>query len=196
MAGLPRFEEFLQLPLAVEKVRYVGEPIAVVIAQTAYLAEDAASLVHVAIDELVPILTWDQAAEGKEFVHEAVGTNVTGNFIGRGNADQAFSTAHYTRRERFSVQRHTAMPMETRGLLARWDAAAKTMTVFGATKIPFFNRKSLAEMLQLPEHAVILKVGDAGGGIRCARGVLPRGFFNPLFSAQDRSSSEVGGGSA
>ena len=182
VAGLPRFEEFLQLPLAVEKVRYVGEPIAVVIAQTAYLAEDAASLVHVAIDELVPILTWDQAAEGKEFVHEAVGTNVTGNFIGRGNADQAFSTAHYTRRERFSVQRHTAMPMETRGLLARWDAAAKTMTVFGATKIPFFNRKSLAEMLQLPEHAVILKVGDVGGGFGVRGEFYPEDFLIPFLA--------------
>ncbi len=182
VAGLPRFEEFLQLPLAVEKVRYVGEPIAVVIAQTAYLAEDAASLVHIAIDELVPILTWDQAAEGKEFVHEAVGTNVTGNFIGRGNADQAYSTAHYTRRERFSVQRHTAMPMETRGLLARWDAAAKTMTVFGATKIPFFNRKSLAEMLQLPEHAVILKVGDAGGGFGVRGEFYPEDFLIPFLA--------------
>ena len=117
VAGLPRFEEFLQIPLAIEKVRYVGEPIAVVIAETPYLAEDALSLISVGIDELPPIVTWAQAAENKEFIHEAVGTNITGNFVGRGDADQAFSTAHYTRRERFSVQRHTAMPMETRGLV-------------------------------------------------------------------------------
>jgi len=182
VAGLPRFGEFLQIPLAVEKVRYVGEPIAVVVAETAYLAEDALSLISVGIDELAPILTWEQAAESKEYIHEAVGTNITGNLIGRGNADQAFSTAHYTRRERFSVQRHTAMPMETRGLLAHWDAAAETMTVYGATKIPFFNRLTLAQMLELPEHSVIMKVGDAGGGFGVRGEFYPEDFLIPFLA--------------
>ena len=182
VAGLPRFEEFLQIPLAIEKVRYVGEPIAVVIAETPYLAEDALSLISVGIDELPPILTWAQAAEGKEFIHEAVGTNITGNFVGRGNADQAFSTADYTRRERFSVQRHTAMPMETRGLLAHWDATAGTMTVYGATKIPFFNRLSLAGMLEIPERSVIMKVGDTGGGFGVRGEFYPEDFLIPFLA--------------
>lgn len=182
VAGLPRFEEFLQMPLAIEKVRYVGEPIAVVVAETAYLAEDALSLISVAFDELAPILTWEQAAEGKEFIHESVGTNLTGNFIGRGNADHAFGTAHYTRRERFSVQRHTAMPMETRGLLAHWDARTKTMTVYGATKIPFFNRKTLAGMLEVPEHSVIMKVGDTGGGFGVRGEFYPEDFLIPFLA--------------
>ena len=182
VAGLPRFEEFLQIPLAIEKVRYVGEPIAVVVAESPYLAEDALSLISVGIDELPPILTWAQAAEGKEFIHDAVGVNITGNFIGRGNTDQAFSTAHYTRRERFSVQRHTAMPMETRGLLARWDAAAEMMTVYGATKIPFFNRLSLSQMLELPEHSVIMKVGDAGGSFGVRGEFYPEDFLIPFLA--------------
>ena len=182
VAGLPRFEEFLQIPLAIEKVRYVGEPIAVVVAESPYLAEDALSLISVGIDELPPILTWAQAAEGKEFIHDAVGVNITGNFIGRGNTDQAFSTAHYTRRERFSVQRHTAMPMETRGLLAHWDAAAEMMTVYGATKIPFFNRLSLSQMLELPEHSVIMKVGDAGGSFGVRGEFYPEDFLIPFLA--------------
>jgi aerobic carbon-monoxide dehydrogenase large subunit len=182
VAGLPRFEEFLQIPLAIEKVRYVGEPIAVVIAESPYLAEDALSLISVGIDELPPILTWAQAAEGKEFIHEAVGANITGNFIGRGNTDQAFSTAHYTRRERFSIQRHTAMPMETRGLLAHWDATAETMTVYGATKIPFFNRLNLSRMLELPEHSVIMKVGDAGGSFGVRGEFYPEDFLIPFLA--------------
>jgi carbon-monoxide dehydrogenase large subunit len=182
VAGLPRFGEFLQIPLAVEKVRYVGEPIAVVIAETAYLAEDALSFISVEIDDLAPILTWEQAVEGKEFIHEAVGTNTTGNFIGRGNADQAFNAAHYTRRERFSVQRHTAMPVETRGLLAHWDATAQTMTVYGATKIPFFNRLSLSRMLGVPEHSVIMKVGDAGGGFGVRGEFYPEDFLVPFLA--------------
>ena len=182
VAGLPRFEEFLQIPLAIEKVRYVGEPIAVVIAETPYLAEDALSLILVGIDELPPILTWEQAAEGKEFIHDAAGTNIAGNFIGRGNADRAFSKAHYARRERFSVQRHTAMPMETRGLLAHWDATAETMTVYGATKIPFFNRLTLAEMLGIPEQSVILKVGDTGGSFGVRGEFYPEDFLIPFLA--------------
>lgn len=182
VAGLPRFEEFLQLPLAIEKVRYVGEPIAVVIAETQYLAEDALSLISVEIEELAPILMWEQAEECKACIHEAVGTNVTGNFVGRGNSDQAFRTAYYTRRERFSVQRHTAMPMETRGLLACWDPTAETMTVYGSTKIPFFNRASLANMLELPERSVILRVNDAGGGFGVRGEFYPEDFLIPFLA--------------
>ena len=152
------------------------------IAETPYLAEDALSLISVGIDELPPILTWEQAAEGKEFIHEAVGTNITGNFIGRGNADQVFSTAYYTRRERFSVQRHTAMPMETRGLLANWDATAGTMTVHGATKIPFFNRLTLAGMLEIPEQSVIMKVGDTGGSFGVRGEFYPEDFLIPFLA--------------
>jgi aerobic carbon-monoxide dehydrogenase large subunit len=182
IAALPHLEEFLQLPLAVEKTRYVGEPIAIVVAETAYIAEDAATLIAAEIDELPAILSWEQAEQSKEFIHEAVGTNVTGDFIGRGNADQAFSSAHYTRRERFSVQRHTAMPMETRGLLARWDAAAGRMTVYGATKIPFFNRLSLSRMLDLPEQSIILKVGDTGGSFGVRGEFYPEDFIIPFLA--------------
>jgi aerobic carbon-monoxide dehydrogenase large subunit len=182
VAGLPRFEEFLQTPLAIDKVRYVGEPVAIVVAETPYIAEDAASLISLEVDELSPILTWDQAVEGKQFIHEATGTNITGNFIGRGNADEVFNSAYYTRRERFSVQRHTAMPMETRGLVADWNAAAETMTVYGATKIPFFNRLSLSQMLELPESSVIMRVGDAGGGFGVRGEFYPEDFLVPFLA--------------
>jgi carbon-monoxide dehydrogenase large subunit len=66
------------------------------------------------------------------------------------------------RRERFTVQRHTAIPMEARGLAALWDATEQRITVFGITKVPFFNRSMLASMLGLPESAVVMKVADAG----------------------------------
>jgi carbon-monoxide dehydrogenase large subunit len=182
MAGLPRFEEFLQLPLAIDKVRYVGEPVAIVVAETAYIAEDAASLLTAEIEELPPILTWEQATKGHVLIHDLVGSNVTGNFIGRGNADEAFRTADYTRREQFSIQRHTAMPMETRGLLAVWDAPAQTMTVYGATKIPFFNRVTLSRMLELPESSVIMKVGDAGGSFGVRGEFYPEDFLVPFLA--------------
>lgn len=182
VAAFPRYDEFLQLPLAIDKVRYVGEPVAVVIAETPYIAEDALSLISLEVDELAPILTWEQAAEGKEIIHSAAGINIIGNFVGRGNADKSFSDAYYTRRERFVIQRHTAMPMETRGLLAQWDSATETMTVYGATKIPFFNRLSLSRMLNIPEKSVIMKVGDAGGGFGVRGEFYPEDFLIPFLA--------------
>ena len=69
----------------------------------------------------------------------------------RGDADLAFRDADYTGQGRFSVQRHTALPMEPRGLLAEWDAAAGRLTVMGAAKVPFFNRRTVALMMKLPK---------------------------------------------
>jgi len=87
------------------------------------------------------------------------------------------------RRERFSVQRHTALPMETRGLLAEWDAAAGRMTMSGAAKLPFFNRRALASMLGLAETAVDYIELDVGGGFG-ARGEFYPEDFLVAFAAQ------------
>jgi aerobic carbon-monoxide dehydrogenase large subunit len=182
VAALPRFDEFLQLPIAKEKVRYVGEPIAVVVAETPYIAEDALSLISVEIDELPPILTWQQAREAAGFVHESVGTSVTRNVVGRGDAEKAFRNAYYVRSETFAVQRHTAVPMETRGLVAQWDATHEKMTVWGATKIPFFNRTTLAGMLELPEPAIVMKVEDVGGGFGVRGEFYPEDFLIPFIA--------------
>jgi carbon-monoxide dehydrogenase large subunit len=72
--------------------------------------------------------------------------------------------------------------METRGLLARWDAAAGRMTVYGATKIPFFNRLSLSRMLDLPEQSIILKVGDTGGSFGVRGEFYPEDFIIPFLA--------------
>jgi carbon-monoxide dehydrogenase large subunit len=182
VAALPRFNEFLQLPIATEKVRYVGEPIAVVIAETPYIAEDALSLISAEIEDLLPVVTWEQACEGLSLVHEAVGTNVTGNVVGRGDASSAFEQAYYVRREKFSVQRHTAVPIETRGLVAQWNAGRQTMTIWGATKIPFFNRTTLAGMLELPESSIVMKVEDVGGGFGVRGEFYPEDFLIPYLA--------------
>jgi len=80
------------------------------------------------------------------FDHES---NVAGTLTAlKGDADAAFARAPYVRRERFKVQRFTAVPIEARGLLAQWDAAAGKLTVFGAAKIAFPNRRMLAQMME------------------------------------------------
>ena len=81
----------------------------------------AVSLISAEIEDLPPVLSWDRAAKGATLIHETAGTNHSSIKVGRGDAETAFQTAPYVRRETFRVQRHTAVPMETRGLVAVWD---------------------------------------------------------------------------
>jgi aerobic carbon-monoxide dehydrogenase large subunit len=114
--SLPVFTRFEQPVIACGKVRYVGEPIAVVLADDAALAEDALDAIAVDIEPLPPVGD-TQMATGV-LLFEEVGTNLAVTFTAlRGDADQALKTAAYVRRERFSVQRHSALPMEPRGRL-------------------------------------------------------------------------------
>ena len=182
IGALPGFENFLQLPIATDVVRYVGEPIAVVAAQSPYIAEDALALISVDIDELPAVLTWESAADGATLLHAGSGTNVARIAVGRGNAEEAFRSAPYVRREQFRVQRHSAIPLETRGLLAIWDKARHHMELVGATKIPFFNRSMLAAMLDLPEESVDLRVVDVGGGFGVRGEFYPEDFLIPFIA--------------
>jgi aerobic carbon-monoxide dehydrogenase large subunit len=181
IASMPGFENFLQLPLATDKVRYVGEPMAVVVATDPYVAEDAVSLIAAEVEALPPVMTW-QAAIGSTLIHERAGTNISTVAVSRGDADAAFETAFYVRRENFSVQRHTAIPLETRGLLAVWDDDHQRMTVSGITKVPFFNRTTLAAMLELPEASVVMKVADAGGSFGVRGEFYPEDFLIPFIA--------------
>ena len=182
IAAMPGFEHFLQLPLATDKVRYVGEPMAVVVATTPYIAEDAVSLISADIEDLPPVLNWEQAGDRSVLIHDGAGTNTTSIEVGRGDADAAFKAAYYVRRERFTVHRHTAVPLEARGLVAAWDGAETRMTVFGITKVPFFNRSMLASMLDLPEASVVMKVADAGGGFGVRGEFYPEDFLIPALA--------------
>jgi aerobic carbon-monoxide dehydrogenase large subunit len=182
IAAMPGFENFLQLPLATDKVRYVGEPIAVVVASSPYVAEDAASLISAEIESLPPVLNWEAANDRSVLIHEAAGTNTSSFEVGRGDIEVAFKSAHYVRRERFTVQRHTAVPLEARGLAAVWDAVEERMSVFGITKVPFFNRSMLASMLDLPESAVVMNVADAGGGFGVRGEFYPEDFLIPALA--------------
>src|SRR6476659_6386972 len=147
IAAMPGFEHFLQLPLATDKVRYVGEPMAVVVATTPYIAEDAANLISADIEDLPPVLTWEQAGDRPVLIHDGAGTNISSVEVGRGDADAAFKAAYYVRRERFTVHRHTAVPLEARGLVAVWDGAETRMTVFGIIRGEFYPEDFLIPAL-------------------------------------------------
>jgi carbon-monoxide dehydrogenase large subunit len=165
----------LQPPLAHDKVRYVGEPVAVVVAASRYLAEDALDLLEVDYDPLPTVADARQAVErGSPVLHEAIDGNVVDTLqTHRGDARAALAGARYRVSERLAVQRHTGVPMETRGLTAAYDAGSGVLRLWGVAKVPHFNRRVLADLLGHPEHLIHFVELEVGGGF----GV--RGEFYP-----------------
>jgi carbon-monoxide dehydrogenase large subunit len=177
---LPDFDRYRQPVIAADRVRYVGEPIAVVLADSAALAEDALEAIRLEIEPLPVVADRAAARAGDQRLFDGA-VNVAGTLAAvKGDAAAALRGAPYVRRERFSVQRFTAVPMEPRGFLAHWDAGAGRMTVFGAAKIAFPNRRMLAPMLGLPEDAVRMVVNDVGGGFGARGEFYPEDFLIPF----------------
>jgi carbon-monoxide dehydrogenase large subunit len=174
----PAVAPYEQPVIAHGKVRYVGEPVAMVLADSAQLAEDAAALVEVDIEHLPTVPDWQAAVKSDVLLVETTKSNIAAAFVSAcGDADAAFAKAHYTRKERFRVQRLTAMPMETRGLLAEWNAAEGRVIVSGAAKLPFFNKRALAKMMGLPEEKVDYIEYDVGGGFGARGEFYPEDFL-------------------
>jgi len=183
LAPFDGFERFLQRPIAANKARYVGEPVAVVIATDRYIAEDALGLIEVDFEPLPAITTVDQAAAGDTLIHEDAGENMGTRYtVGRGDTDKAFADAPYTRRERFVTNRHGAVPMETRGLIAEFEPDIPLLRLHGATKVNFFNRRHLAAAFDLPETAVELIETDVGGGFGARGELYPEDYLVPISS--------------
>lgn len=176
----PAMEPFRQPVIAYDKVRFVGEPIAIVIADTPAIAEDALDLIGVEIDAL-PAVSRVEAGADKAVLFESHGSNRAFEYVTtRGSIDGVFEAADYTRRERLYVHRHTGITMETRGVLSEWDAVARRLTSWGATKVPFANRKILAAMMDLSEDSVDMIEGDAGGSFGVRGEFFPEDFLVPF----------------
>jgi carbon-monoxide dehydrogenase large subunit len=177
----PAIRRFEQPVIANGKVRYVGEPLAVVIAESAALAEDALDAIAVDIETLPAVADRDKARKEDVILFETVGTNLPDIITAvRGDVDAAFKSAPYTRREHFRVQRHAAVPMEPRGLMAEWDDDGKRITVKGVCKVPFTNRRALAQMMDLPEKSVRMVEYDVGGGFGARGEFYPEDFLIPF----------------
>jgi aerobic carbon-monoxide dehydrogenase large subunit len=174
----PTIAPYAQPVIAGDVVRYVGEPVAMVLADAPELAEDAALAV---VLDIVPLpVVADRAASvaGGTLLFPGTAGNCATTFTAAiGDVATAFRDAPYTRRETFRVQRQTAFPMETRGLVAEWDAAAGRLTVSGAAKLPFFNRRTLAAMMGLAETAVDYVEYDVGGGFGARGEFYPEDFL-------------------
>jgi carbon-monoxide dehydrogenase large subunit len=175
------FRRFEQPVIATGKIRYVGEPVAVVVAVSAAIAEDAAEAILIDIEELPAVADRAGAENGGTLLFDAVGSNLAGTLTAaKGDADAAFRTAPYVRREQFKVHRHTAVPMEPRGLMAEWDGAAGRLTLHGAAKVAFPNRRILAAQMGLAEAAIRMVENDVGGGFGVRGEFYPEDFLIPF----------------
>jgi CO/xanthine dehydrogenase Mo-binding subunit len=182
MGARPALERFLQPPLADGVVRYVGEPVAVLVARDRAAAEDARELVDVAYAPLPAAADVEQAVEPGAPPLFPGGNVADAWTVVVGDVDGALAAAARVVSARFSIGRQTGVPIETRGLVAEWDDGAGTLTVWGATKVPYFNRQTLATMLGLDEQRIHFVAGDVGGGFGVRGEFYPEDLLVPCLA--------------
>ena len=158
---IEKLAPYRQPVLATHKVRYVGEPVAVVFAEDAYTAEDAADLVTMEVEEL-PVLL-DARAEPAEFSF-ARDTEASILTQGYGDVEAVFKSAAHIVELKLTSGRHSGVPLETRGALGRYDASRDVLELHGAAKVPHRNKELLARMLNRPPSSVQCFESHVGGG--------------------------------
>ncbi|MFI6454370.1 aerobic carbon-monoxide dehydrogenase large subunit [Streptosporangium amethystogenes] len=157
-------------PLAREIVRHVGEPVVMVVARDRYLAEDACALIEVDYEILKPVVGVEEAAQSAQLVHADVPGNVGAYLVqevpsaaGLG-AREAIDAAPHTLAFRLDIERSASMPLEGRGVHARWDADDRSLRVHSSTQTSTSVRMAIAAKLGLPLPKVEVVAPDVGGG--------------------------------
>jgi carbon-monoxide dehydrogenase large subunit len=191
--GLPRDDVVAnnRPVLPAEKVRFVGEPVACVIASSRYVAEDAAQLVEVDYEPLGAIIDAERSlAEGTALLHDGTESN---NFAHieyeHGDVAAAFAAADHVFRKRFHHGRFHAAPLEGRGLLASWDPGTKDMTIWMSTQIPHLVRTLLCHAIGLSEKQLRVIAPDVGGGFGLKLHLWPEDYI--VSSASKRLNRPV-----
>jgi carbon-monoxide dehydrogenase large subunit len=151
--------------LASEEVRYAGEAVAFVVAESRYQAEDAGELVEVDYEPLPVVVTPEVAARAEHLVHADVPGNVAAELSQEaGDVSAALASAPHRKKLRFRFERGAASPMEARAVWSRWSAAEGKLTVYDSTQSPTSIRGGLAVLFGLPESKVEVIAPDVGGG--------------------------------
>jgi carbon-monoxide dehydrogenase large subunit len=160
------FRERCQVPLAKGVVRHVGEPVVMVVAESRYIAEDALGDIAVAYAPRHAVGALEAAvAPGSPLVHDDLADNIAAEVVQRkGDYAAARAKAAHLVRRRFRYDRGAAIPMETRGIVADWDAKADRMTIWDTTQAPVVIRNGLAAMLGLGERQLRVVAPFIGGG--------------------------------
>jgi aerobic carbon-monoxide dehydrogenase large subunit len=165
----------LQPVLASSTVRYVGEPLAVVVGEDPYGCEDAAELIEIDIAEAPAVLDARTLCGG----NDNTAAELT---AGYGDIDAAFASARHVVRIDLAIGRHTGVPLEPRCLLAVPDPDAGALDIFGMTKVPVFNRDLLASMVGMDEALIHVHAVDAGGGFGVRGEFYPEDFLIPWLA--------------
>jgi len=170
--------------LAHDKVRHVGEAVAVIVAASRYAAEDAAELVGLDLEPLTAVVTAEAAlAPGAPLIHEHLQTNLFGAFsMGKGDVDAAMAGAPHKLQRRFYHHRYAAMPMECRGVAAIHEPRTDSITIWSATQVVHWVRREVATILGMPEARVRCLALDVGGGFGLKGHVYPEDLVIPFLA--------------
>jgi carbon-monoxide dehydrogenase large subunit len=160
------FNEKTQVPLAKDKVKFAGEPVAMVIAESRYIAEDALADIQVDYEPLDAVVDLEKALqEDSPIIHEDIGSNVAAHVVQtKGDYESAKKKAALVIKRRFRYEHGCAAAMENRGIVAEWDKRAGRLTVWDTTQAPVVIRNGLAGMLGLSERQVRVIAPFIGGG--------------------------------
>ncbi len=160
------FNERTQVPLAKDKVRHLGEAVAMVIAESRYIAEDAVGDIEIEYDPLPVVVDVEKALEpDAPLVHENIASNIAAHVVqNKGDYKSIGQKADLVIKRRFVYDRGTAAAIENRGIVAQWDMRAQRLTVWDTTQAPIPIRNGLASMLGLSENQVRVIAPFIGGG--------------------------------
>jgi carbon-monoxide dehydrogenase large subunit len=172
--------------LARGKVHYVGEPVAIVVAEDRHKAEDAVDAIEVEYEELPVVVDPEESLKPTAIlVHDDSKNNIVFGFsVNKGNVDQALRDAPYTLHERFRHHRYCAAPLEGRGVVAWVEAKTNVLTVWSSTQMPHLVRRQIAAQLNLPEERVRVIAPDIGGGFGPKVFVYPEEILVPFLALQ------------
>jgi carbon-monoxide dehydrogenase large subunit len=170
--------------LAYDKVRHVGEAVAVIVAESRHAAEDAAQLVELALDQLPAVLDPEQAlSTGATIVHDKFATNLIGGFtVGKGDVERAMAGAPHKLKRRFHHHRYAAMPMECRGVVSLYEPRNDAVTIWSSTQVVHWVRREAATVLRLPEARIRCVALDVGGGFGVKGHVYPEDLLIPYLA--------------
>ncbi|HET7571653.1 MAG TPA: xanthine dehydrogenase family protein molybdopterin-binding subunit [Gaiellaceae bacterium] len=172
----PHMEERLQPVLARDRVRYVGEPLALVVADDAYLAEDAAELVQLELEPLPPVASVEQGSP--EPLFDGLDNVICRWEAGDGDVEAAFAEASHVVSASYRVARTTAIPLEGRGVVASWSEDG-SLDLWGPTKFLDFTRRTVAGWFDLGEDRVRCRTVRVGGMFGVRGELYPEDFLVP-----------------
>ncbi len=185
LMGNPALKAAMPCPLAVDRVRFVGEGMAVVVAQDRYQAEDALDRIHVEYDLLPAVVDVTKALDpGTPVIHEAIGSNLGARLaLKTADVDAALAKADRVLKDRIVIVRGTAGFMENRGILAVPEPGGK-LTVWASHQSPHMVHRAVTEVLGLQTHQLRVVAPDVGGGFGPKATIYPEDYLLPWLALQ------------